>query len=185
MKKNLVVVIVLALLIIAGGLYYYQKSKDSSPSPTGNGDSASFLNIKDALNKKISLVCEFEEDGYQVKSYIKNGAVRVSSTYSDSDNQPGEMIMVGNKMYIWDIKTKEGFVYTVEDTEVDVDVSTQPSSQGSQNYLEMINQYKDLCKVATVSDSYFDIPKDVEFQDMSKMFEELQNSMPQYEIPEQ
>ena len=38
----------------------------------------------------------------------------------------------------------------------------------------MIDQYKDSCKVATVADSYFTAPTDVNFQDMSKLLEDLQ-----------
>ena len=49
----------------------------------------------------------------------------------------------------------------------------------------MIDKYKDSCKVASVEDSYFVTPNDVNFQDMNKFLEDLQNQMPQIELPEQ
>ncbi len=146
-----------------------------STNPTSNGNV--FTSVKDAISKKMTLVCEFsDEKGTSTKSYIKNGAVRVSSGGTNT-NESGEFIMKDNKMYMWNETTREGFVYNVPEGD-----QTTQISQGDE-YLNMIDAYKDSCKVATVENSYFVPPTDVNFQDMSKILEDLQKQIPA--IPQQ
>ena len=71
-------------------------------------------------------------------------------------------------MYMWDSKTKEGFVYSINEE------NGNSEAVKSDSYFEAIDKYKDSCKIATVMDSYFTIPTDVNFQDMSKLLEDLQ-----------
>jgi hypothetical protein len=103
-----------------------------------------------------------------------------------SENQSGEIIMKDKKMYMWDVKSKQGFVYDVPDSEdgaaADVTVGEAVKSEA---YLDMIDKYKDSCNVTTVDESYFELPKDIKFQDMSKLLEDLKNQMPQSELPNQ
>ena len=46
--------------------------------------------------------------------------------------------------------------------------ATSAPNQGQQT-LSSLEQYKNSCKPAAISDSEFDLPKDVKFQDLSKM----------------
>lgn len=176
-KQKLLVIIGLTALLIFGGLLY-KKSNNKIVSTNESTETKDvFTSIKDALSKNVTLVCDFkDETGTSTKSYIKNGAVRVSS--SGEATQAGEIIIKDKKMYMWDIKTKQGFVYDVPDQ----DVSSTEVNQ-SENYLNMIDKYKDSCKMATVEDSYFETPSDVTFQDMSKLLEDLKNQVPQTGIP--
>ena len=182
-KKVLVIVIAVLLLALVGG-FIFMKSK-SSKVETNNiatGNKGVINSVKDALTQKLTLSCEFtDESGTVVKSYIKNGAVRVTSVGSEADKS-GEIIMKDKKMYIWDTTSKEGFVYVIEDQAVDGAENSSRENITSDSYLDMIDKYKDSCKVATVADSYFVPPADVNFQDMSKFLENMQNQVSPIEI---
>lgn len=171
MNKKIVFIVIALVLLLSGG-YYMSLKSNKSKITTSNSTSETksvFTSIKDALSKKLTLVCEFKDDsGVSTKSFLKNGAVRVSST--------SEFILKDKKMYMWDLKTKQGFVYDIPDT-------TNAGTTGgeinqSESYLNMIEKYKDSCKVATIEDSYFVPPTDVKFQDMSKLLEDLKKQIP-------
>lgn len=183
MNKKIVLIGVLALMLVVGGVSYSRlksgKFSFSSPSSSPKSEGA-FSSIKDALSKSISLSCEFTDDtGRITKSYIKNGAVRITNKGRDTNNQAGEVIIKGKVMHVWDEKTKQGFVY---ESEEEPDSSTSSSgnynSSDGSSYLSMIDKYKDYCKVQAVEDSLFTIPEDVKFQDMSQFLKNIKSSMP-------
>jgi hypothetical protein len=180
-KKILFITVTILLLILVGGASY-MKLKDSNVKTDNSSESKGvFTSIKDALSKNITLVCEFKEDNnVSVKSYIKNGAVRVTS--SSDANQSSDIIMKDKKMYMWDEKTKQGFVYDIPESDGSssdnkITMNSNEVSQ-SEGYLSMIDKYKDSCKVATIEDSYFVVPSDIKFQDMSKILENLNKQAP-------
>lgn len=177
-----VVVAVLLLLLVGGASYMRFKGNSKGGSDKKDESKSIFTSVKDALSKNITLVCEFnDENGSSVKSYIKNGAVRVTSTGGSETKQSGDIIMKDKKMYMWDLKTKQGFVYDIPDADKSGDGKvgmTATQVNQSESYLSMIDKYKDSCKVATVEDSYFVPPTDVKFQDMSKFLEDLKKQMP-------
>ncbi len=189
-KKLIIGAVVFVLLLIIGWVSYskLQGSNDSDLFKDSLTQKSIFTSVKDALTQNITLACEFNESESTFKSYIKNGAVRVS-TFSDNSAQSGEMIMKDNRMYVWDSKTKEGFVYDIpKDVDGDSEDVGMTGQQvvSSESYLDMIDKYKDSCKVATLDDSFFTPPTDVKFQDMSKFLEDLKSQMPQgYELPNQ
>lgn len=178
-KKALISILLLLLVVFVSGISYMKfKNSNKSESKSTTENKSVFTSIKDALSKDVTLVCEFKDDsGVSTKSYIKNGAVRISSE--------GEIVMKDKKMYMWDVKTKEGFVYEIPDSEDSQIGATTTEINQSESYLNMIETYKDSCKVTSVEDSYFELPKDVKFQDMSKFLEDLKNQMPQIELPNQ
>jgi len=183
-KKSLYIVVAVVLLLLVGGASYMKLKGNKVTSPTSNSATESkgiFASVKDALSKKMTLVCEFkDEKNVSVKSYIKNGAVRVTSTGGTTENQSGDIIIKDKKMYMWDVKTKQGFVYDIPDSDTNnIGTSSGNEASLSENYLNMIDKYKDSCEIATVEDSYFTPPTDVKFQDMSKLLEDLKKQMPQ------
>jgi hypothetical protein len=187
-KKLIVAVGVVALLSLFGWFYLSKIAGNNNSLNTESNQKSIFTSVKDALTQNVTLACEFSESSSSFKSYIKNGAVRVSTT-DNTSTQAGEMLMKDNKMYVWDSKTKEGFVYDIpKDTEGNDEKVGMTGQEvvSSESYLNMIDKYKDSCKVATIDDSYFIAPKDVKFQDMSKLLEDLKNQIPQgYELPNQ
>lgn len=169
MNKKIILIICFVLLVGLAAFYLLNSKKEIGTTSVVDSIST-FLSIEDALNKKMSLYCEFSaEGGYAVKSYIKNGAIRVSS-------ESGEMIAKDGKMYVWDTKTNQGVIY-----DADLSQSSTSSSGIPQgiDYVEMINEYKDLCKVSVVDDSLFVEPTNVEFQDMNKFLQDMGSQQPQ------
>jgi len=189
-KKLIIGIFVFVLLLIIAWVSYskLQGSNDSDSFKDSLTQKSIFTSVKDALTQNITLTCEFNEAESTFKSYIKNGAVRVSTT-GNTPSQAGEMLMKDNKMYVWDSKTKEGFVYDIpKDTEGNDEKVGMTGQEivSSESYLDMIDKYKDSCKVATLDDSFFTPPTDVKFQDMSKFLEDLKSQMPQgYQLPNQ
>ena len=182
-KKIIYVIVPLLLIVLIGYVSYikFTNNKSVDNSISNKTDSSIITSIKDALSKKMTLVCEFKDaTGAQTRSYIKNGAIRVSLTDNSAENKAGEIIIKDQKMYMWDLKTKTGFVYDVPDN--NSEVSGNEVSQ-SESYLQMIDQYKDSCKVSAVEDSYFVPPVDVNFQDMSKLLEDMKKQIPQFDTP--
>lgn len=183
--KTLVIVGLILLILVAGGAFYF-KGQTTSVGTTST-DRNIFTSVKDALSKKMTLVCDFkDETGASVKSYIKNGAVRVS-TMGESSDKSGEIIIKNKMMYMWDTKSKQGFVYNLPDQENNENGGgvTEDNAVNSESYFSMIDRYKDSCKVGTVEDSYFEVPKDINLQDMSKLLEDMKNNIPQYNLPKQ
>lgn len=180
-NKKVLIAVVVVIGILLLGFLYPKKDRDNLMvnSNTQKSDGV-FDSIKDALTKDLTLQCEFSDENSSFKSYIKNGAVRVT-TNSTNEGQVGEMIMKDSKMYIWDTKTKEGFVYDVPKNEDGKSGEVGMTGQevvSSESYLDLIDKYKDSCKVATLEDSFFETPKDINFQDMSKFLEDLKQQMP-------
>ncbi len=178
-KKGFLILLFVLLLLIAGGISYLKFK-------SGKESAVLFDSIKDALSKNLTLSCEFNNsEGMKVSSFIKNGAVRVT-TLSANGNQSGEMILAGEKMYIWDTKTKQGFVYDTPENSGETTENSNIGDFSGKDYLAMIEEYKNSCVVATVADSYFEVPKDVSFKDMNKFLEDLKNQKPQgYQVPQE
>lgn len=190
-KKRVLFTSILLLLVIFVSGVSYLKFKNNNTNSDNVEDSGTADNvvtsIKDALSKKVTLVCEFKDDsGSSVKSYIKNGAIRIM-TNNNVESGAGEIIIKDKKMYMWDVKTKQGFMYDVpEESENDTASITNGEIVKSESYLNMIDKYKDSCKVSSVEDSYFDLPSDIKFQDMAKFLEDIKSQMPQgFELPNQ
>lgn len=182
MNKKIVFIVIALILLLGGGYYMSLKNNQSKATSSGSISETKdvFTSIKDAMSKKMTLVCEFkDETGISTKSYIKNGAVRVTTNNEASENKSGDIIIKDKKMYMWDIKTKQGFVYDIPDEEGEKGVGSTDETSQSENYLNMIDKYKDSCKVAAVEDSYFTPPTDINFQDMSKLLEDLKKQTPQ------
>lgn len=179
MNKKVIIAVVVVLVLILGGLFYFKNASKELNSNMVPKDV--FTSVKDALSKKMTLVCEFKNDtGASTKSYIKNGAVRVSTTNEISTNQSDDIIIKDKKMYMWDLKTKQGFVYDIPDESTNNQADATGSDViKSDAYFKMIDKYKDSCKVATVEDSYFVPPTDVKFQEMNKLLEDIKKQMPQ------
>lgn len=201
MNKSLPIVIVILLLLVGGGIFLAAKNKSQTPgaattssnqSPSQDGNIVT--SIKDALSKSLSLECTYNDDsGSETKTYIKAGAVRAESKVITQEGTEtySQVIFKDRKMYTWDTATKKGVVFEVpEETmqeaqsfEITPATGTTGDNQG-ESFLAEIEKYKDACKPATVSDSLFTPPTDVEFQDLSTMFQNMPTgSMPDNGVP--
>lgn len=180
--KKTIYIVILILLVFVGG-FFYVKSKNNSLSGIDTnlpGDADIFTSVKDALSKNLIFACEFkDETGSSTKSYIKNGAVRISST--NESQETSEILVKDNKMYSWDLATKKGFIYDVSDSDTEVASNSEIEDRGNNlsAYYNMIDTYKDNCKVTKVEDSYFDIPTNISFQDMNEFLDTMMKQVPQ------
>lgn len=168
-------VIAIVVLVILAGVGYMVLSKKGSPgtsSPSTQGGNV-FTSIKDALSKSLSLECTFtDETGRQTKAYMKAGAVRSDFT-GKTPEESGSVIMKDKKMYFW--SSQGGFMMEVPDEQPTpgqqaTEEDKLPST--SADLLKTLEQYKDSCKPAVVSDSIFTPPANIQFQDLSKMMQQ-------------
>jgi hypothetical protein len=176
-KKFLIVLLAVILLVLVGG-YSYSKLKPGKTTintPNPSGPSGVFTSIKDALlDKTASFVCEFrEEDESVVKSYIKMGKVRMD-VKGKGGEQSSQMLILDKKMYLWDDKTKQGFVYDSTDDQQNQDNQNTFGNQPSpDDYLKLIENYKDYCKISDIDNGLFELPKDIDFTDMADFLKEM------------
>src|SRR5258706_9709359 len=95
MLKNMLIIIFILVLLGMGAYLLWPQKKVSS--------------VRDALTKSTSFECDYiDEEGFQTKGYIKNGAIRTDFTAKNVEDS-GSTIMVNKKIYIWWIQEKRGF----------------------------------------------------------------------------
>lgn len=184
-KKTLLVIGLVLLVLVVVGSFYLKSPKNSVSN--SESDKSIFTSVKDAVSKKMTIACDFkDETGGSIKSYIKDGSVRIIST-GETSSKSGDVLIKDKVMYMWDIKTKQGFIYNIPDSD-DSGANSGVSEENivsSDSYLSMIDRYKDSCSVSVVEDSYFEVPSDVNFQDMSKLLEDMKKNVPSYSLPNQ
>lgn len=181
MQKNLIIGIVVVMLIAAsGGFYMLNQSKKSVDTTTAttaqssSSDNAVIASIKDALAGTASLSCEYtDEQGRQTKSYIKNGKIR-ADIVAPKVEESGIVIIKDQTMYFWNVK-KEGVKMTFS-KEMLKDAAGQQNATQQKEFMDNLEQYKEHCKQATVSDSLFVVPTDVTFTDLSGFMNSNGNS---------
>jgi len=181
MKKILPVLMI--LLVFGVGGYFYMNSKGVVPkAPLGtanNTDSNVFTSIKDALSQSLSLKCIYkDEKGVQTTTYIKGGAVKVSMEGIAEKDQPNSIILKDKKMYMWNETSKTGFTFTMTEPAVTPGQEVEVKKSQDEEVLAEIEKYKDSCKTEVISDSFFSVPTDVKFQDMSAFTENLMKQIP-------
>lgn len=86
------------------------------------------------------------------------------------------MIMKDNKMYFWN--GKEGMMMEFDPSAMmgEAPAKNVPGQQKPEDVVAALEQYKQYCKSATVSDSLFTPPADVKFTDVSAMMKGAQTN---------
>lgn len=173
-NQKLIIIIVLVLILVGAGAYFLMGNKTVKEGSQGEGGNA-LTSIKDALSRSVSLECEYTDaEGKASKAYIKNGAVRADVSSSNPE-EAGSVILKDKKMYMW--TGKEGFVVTMPDETPEGGESDSKVDE-QQDLMKDLEEYKDSCKVAVVSDSLFTPPADVKFSDMPNFGAPANNSVP-------
>ena len=180
-KKLIIVVGAIVLLLVAGVLVLpkLQKGSNSENNDTQDGSTV-FTSIKDALSKSVSLECSYtDEEGRKTITYLKNGAIRSDMTGENA----GSVIVKDRTMYTWDPVKKQGMKMTIPEV---TPTSDQEESSAAGDWsdpdqaAESLEQYKESCKAAVVSDALFTPPADVTFTDYSEMMQNNPAYMQQY-----
>lgn len=181
---NKLVPVVVVLLLLGVGGYFVMNSQKSKPVVTEQKTAGSktqggniFTSIKDALSKSLSLKCEYPNPSGKgtVTSYIKNGAVRVSSMGMGEEGY-GSAIMKDNKMWIWSEGKNEGMMLTLNKPEAEKAVAEKKEDQ-SEKVLAEMEKYKNSCKTEVVADSLFTPPSNVKFTDLEGIMKKATGDM--------
>lgn len=179
-KTGLIIAAIVAVLLLGIGGFVYatsllSKTTQTNLPVTGASPTAKagmFSSIGDALSKNLTLQCDVKTPTGETVSYVKNGMIRVNITGKTPD-QNGAVIMRDGKMYFWNSKT--GIMTTFDmKSMMGAAPSTTPqvspaAGQNPQDYIAMMEKYRESCKSAAVSDDVFVIPTNIKFQDMSQM----------------
>ena len=183
-------------MIIAVGFIFSGCGKKDANKAQNNGDQSSI----DSLVKENSSIFSWMKKGGEVKCSLnmtvgnilmmtKNNNVRIEGIPFLSSSSMGEApqadngvsLTLGEWVYMWDKKTKKGTKMNnkemlefsgdsgdIEESELD--------SQGS--WEDMVNGWDEMnteysCKEENLDDNLFEVPEDVEFQNLTEMMNSL------------
>lgn len=166
MKKNLVwlivavVVVVVIVLVGRGG-------GDNGPA-AGNGEDKTQKEEKlvAAFDGFGSVKCEYNDakTGTASTILVKDGKARITT---EVDKAIANIIYRDEKVYVWsNTAPTQGFVYTSEELE------KSPSSVGvfsKTRFEDQLKQQDVACEEATIADSEFSLPSDVNFQSVGDL----------------
>lgn len=171
MKKNTLLLIGAGVVVAAIVGFFVFQSTGSGPG--GNPVSQ----LENALTGAGSMKCEYTDtENRNTITYVKDGKIRSDFTGADG---AGGMIYKDNAMWTWDEATKQGYSMVLpEYTETDEEIDLGQNQFDEKEDIEAeIEAYKESCSKESVSDSMFEPPADITFQDMG----DFMNAMP--EIP--
>jgi len=115
--------------------------------------------------KSLSLKCEYSAgEGEKYVYYVKGNNVRFEGT--GKPNNESATIITEDKLYNWNLKTKEGFIMPLRRQE-------DEGKTTAEEIIDNLEANKQHCQPAVVSDSVFEPPTDVKFNDLSKLMENL------------
>lgn len=186
MKKS--PILFLIILLIIGGLgYYFFNGKKQEKTPENKVNTTQekqekketvVEKIKDLVAQNVSLKCTYQVDGAKITTYIKGK--NKFRTIVETKEGVNESIFAGNKIYSWDQKRKEGMVMSVDLIKSQQNKTTKIEDPEKQ--IEEMEKVKANCQRVNFSDSVFNPPADVKFQD----FDKIQQMMEQgnFQIPE-
>lgn len=166
----IIAAVIIVILLGVGGYMVLGKSKtapSSSNTQTQKENTNAITSIQDAIAKSMTLTCDYTTpEGTTVKAYIKGGKIR-SDVVGKTANDSGSAIIMGKKVYFWN--AQGGFMMDMPDITVTPAKGQDTVENKGSSTLDALEQYKQYCKVGSVSDSLFVLPTGVKFQDMSQM----------------
>lgn len=158
LNKSILIIVALILIVgIAAALLFKGKGAKNS-ALTGSGV---FNSIEDAISRSLSLKCEYKVGENNTVAYVKGTSVRIEGTWDGKNNSAA--IIKDNKLWTWDTTKKEGIVFPLEASE------TEDKGATSKGIIEGLENEKQFCKVSIFSDTIFDPPTDVKFQDLGNL----------------
>ncbi|GAB4218772.1 MAG: hypothetical protein Fur009_1570 [Candidatus Microgenomates bacterium] len=177
MKKILPVIVIILAVIL--GLFLLKNQKGQLPNNqktennTVNQTSKNIAQgLKDLIASNTSIKCIYEiPDGGKVTSFVK-GKDKIRSTV-EVDNKKTESIYIDGKIYSWDDKTKQGMTMTIKNLPQPT-TTEKTTVEDPEKYLEQLEKMKAICQKENFSDTVFQPPTDVEFQDLDKLQEMMQ-----------
>lgn len=163
------VAIIIALLLL-GGTGVYLATRHKTPSPVVQTSTSTFSSIQDALNRSLSLKCDYMYKDIHTVAHIKNGQIRSDIMSATDPSVAGSVIIKINekKIFYWNAQGM-GFMMDMPDVHVTPTGPAQGASSPAQNTISSLEQYKQNCKEAQVADSLFLLPTNITFKSASQM----------------
>jgi len=181
--KNKIVLVVVAGILLVGGIFYFRrnsapKPEETKPSPTPEEGKTEekkegiFGSIREALEKSISFKCQYQpEEGDKVTVYLK-GKDLIKAEVLTKQNQETITIMKDDKMWFWLPATKKGMVVSLAGLQQQGLANQQVPNK--EKIIEEAEKYKADCQPTTIANSLFEIPKDVEFENLDELMKKAQ-----------
>ena len=175
-NKNIVIIAaVIAFIVLGGGAYMMlnrsavkplDSSNQKSVTPASSSKSG-IKSLRDFASLGSNQECTFSDSESENKGtmYIGNGDVR-----GDFESNLGgkkvisHMIQDENGMFIWTDGEKQGFKVSLESMD---ELAGKVDTTG----FDLNKEVDYSCKPWSVVSSFFDAPKEIEFQDYSKLME--------------
>lgn len=186
MKKIILIILVVGVLL-AGG-WYFTTQKGSSPVSKPGSDTTQNVSDDDTYSgtlQKIlglgkSLKCTWSMEGAEGTSWIKNKNVY---TEISAQGYESRAIMKDNCMWAWAEGQAQGVKTCYESTEEmyeELDKSEQQAQPDAGQSTEEVAIPSDVeynCQPASIADSQFDPPADVNFLDMDELVPQTTEDM--------
>ncbi|MCS6956630.1 MAG: hypothetical protein NZM02_02175 [Patescibacteria group bacterium] len=172
MKK--IVPIILIVLLIGAGYFFLnnKKQKNSVSKKTQENTIQKQENIaqkiKEMISKNLKIKCTYQTDNKTTKvtTYLKGeNNIRVKI---EGKNQNSEAIFIKGKMYSWDNKTKQGLIISINQL---TEKKDKTIVENPKKYIEELEKTKTYCQQENFSDSIFQPPANIKFQDLDKIQE--------------
>jgi len=183
--KNKIVLVVAAVLVLIGGIWYFKsnlapKLQEAKPSPAPSETKTEekekkegvFGSIREALEKSVNLKCQYQlENGDKMTVYLK-GKDTIRAEVTTKQNQKTITIMKDDKMWFWLPATKKGMVVSLAGLQQQGLANQQVPNK--EKILEEAEKYKADCQPAAIASSLFEIPKEVEFENLDELMKKAQ-----------
>lgn len=163
LKKNTLIILIVILLAIAA-VIWFTMFRGKSPLGGASKDSPFTGGLAAAAALGVPMKCEYSAEGATYTGIIKGKSYKGEAKMPDGT--VGNVLVLDNCMYSWSNEEKEGIKSCFEEEEntfwqdTDSTDTTTQTSEASFDY-----EYK--CFPTVVSGSEFDVPKDVNFMDLS------------------
>lgn len=140
--------------------------------------------VLSAFEGRGSIKCTYSNNDSIGTAYVKNGMVRVEGT-AISDGRDGNIILKNDTLWAWGTGDDTGFMLTnVSEFQKDLANSSEEYVTDTSNIRKTIEESSPTCNAEDISDSVFDPPANVKFQDYSSLKDDIKSQIPDgFELP--
>lgn len=194
MKKIIQLGLVLSSALILSACGLQTKSGDQNNTTNNSTDNSSKFSIRELIAKNIPQKCTYtgsnEEGSYTSDIIISGKKFKQTIVYKSTEGEEKiNSISDGEYVYTWGTHSTGSTFATKLKADFDAtkapEVEENDDSVGdmSGTSVDLDADFEGKCSPAVVSDADFQPPKDVQFQDYSKMMEDWQKLVPSMTIP--
>jgi uncharacterized protein YxeA len=191
MKLKIIIAVVIVLLIaaVSAGAYFMTKRTNKSADvmvddnntlvQDSSGNVMQKKSLRDLLGMSTAQQCTYSDADTETSgtAYIANQKMRADfSTVVNGKSVMSHAIVSGDKMYYWVEGETQGFTMSTANNVASDDATYEEEATSSEGVnIDKEIDYK--CSNWAEDDSMFEVPSDVEFQDLSSMMQETESVM--------